>query len=349
VRDDLGLSGTAAGLLTTGPLFCLGLLAPLGPRIARRYPVERLLVAMALVTAVGTGARGLGGAPALYAGTLLAGAAIALSQVVVPALVRARHPEQAGVLTGAFSFALVGGATVATFLAVPLEHLFGSWEPVLAIWGLLALAAAAAWWPLAAKAHDPVPAPIGRPPWRSKLGWSIAGQMGLQSMAFFSTISWLPEILQDDGISQGYAGFLAGVTQLVQLLPAFVLPVLAVRAATQYRNLALIVCASMIGLAGVLFAPDAALVWMVFLGIGQGGAIGLGLVLPVLRGHTPSEVAALSAMSMGVGYLIAAAGPAIVGAVFDATGAWDWPIAVIMVMTVAQWPAALYSAKARPT
>jgi MFS transporter, CP family, cyanate transporter len=72
-------------------------------------------------------------------------------------------------------------------------------------------------------------------------------------------------------------------------------------------------------------------------------------VLPVLRGHNPSEVAALSAMSMGVGYLIAAAGPAIVGAVFDATGAWDWPIAVIMVMTVAQWPAALYSAKARPT
>src|SRR3954453_8781804 len=90
VRDDLHLSGTAAGLLTTGPLLCLGILAPLGPRIPRRYPVERLLVAAALATAAGTAARGLGGAPALYLGTLLAGAAIALSQVVVPALVRAR-------------------------------------------------------------------------------------------------------------------------------------------------------------------------------------------------------------------------------------------------------------------
>jgi CP family cyanate transporter-like MFS transporter len=348
VRDDLGLSGAAAGLLTTGPLFCLGLLAPLGPRLARRYPVERLLVAAALATAVGTGARGLGGAPALYLGTLLAGVAIALSQVVVPALVRARTPGRAGVLMGAYSFALVGGATVATFLAVPFEQLFGGWEPVLAIWGIPALAAAVAWLPIAAHAHDPIPAPVGRPAWRSKLGWSIAGFMGLQSMAFFSTITWLPEILQDDGISHGYAGFLAGVTQLVQLLPAFVVPVMAARARTQYRNLALIVIAGLIGLTGVLVAPDVALLWMVFLGLGQGGSIGLGLILPVLRGHDPAEVASLTAMSMGVGYLIASAGPAIVGAVFDLTGGWEWPIAVLMVMTVAQGPAALYSAKARP-
>src|SRR4051794_1726217 len=77
VQDDLGLSGTAAGLLITGPLLCLGILAPLGPRIARRYPVERLLVAAAVATAIGTAARGLGGPPAPYAGTLVAGAAVA--------------------------------------------------------------------------------------------------------------------------------------------------------------------------------------------------------------------------------------------------------------------------------
>src|SRR5690242_3097429 len=72
IRDDLGLSAAAAGLLTTGPLLCLGALAQLGPRIARRYPVERLLVLAAIATAVGTGMRGLGGVAALYLGTLLA-------------------------------------------------------------------------------------------------------------------------------------------------------------------------------------------------------------------------------------------------------------------------------------
>jgi CP family cyanate transporter-like MFS transporter len=308
-----------------------------------------MLAIAAVATAVGTGLRGLGGVAPLYLGTLLAGAAIALSQVVVPATVRARAPERAGLLTGAYSFALVGGATVATFLAVPLEHALGGWEPVLALWGIPALAAAAVWLPLAAKAHDPVPAPVGTPPWRSKLGWSIAGLMGLQSMAFFSTITWLPEILHADGISKGHAGTLAGLTQLVQLAPAFIIPVIAARARDQYLNLAIIVGTAVIGLLGVLLAPQVTVVWMIFLGIGQGGALGLGLMLPVLRGRGPGEVAALTAMSMGVGYLIAAAGPAIVGATRDATGGWTWPIIVLIAMTLAEGPAALYAAKGRPT
>jgi len=340
IRAELGLSAAAAGLLTTGPLLCLGALAQLGPRIARRYPVERLLVAAALVTALGTAMRGLGGVASLYLGTLIAGAAIALSQVVVPALVRARAPERAGVLTGAYSMSLVTGATVATFTAIPLSNAFGGWEAALAVWALPALVAAAVWVPLALRAHDPVPAPVGTPLWREPLAWSIALFMGLQSMAFFSTITWLPEILESDGASEGFAGFLSGVTQLVQIAPAFAIPVLAARRPTQTHLLAVIVGTAFAGLLGVLVAPDAALVWMVFLGIGQGGALGLGLMLPVLRGKDPGQVAGMTAMAMGVGYLIAAAGPAIVGGVRDATGGWTWPIVVLLVMTALQVPAA---------
>jgi CP family cyanate transporter-like MFS transporter len=340
IRAELGLSAAAAGLLTTGPLLCLGALAQLGPRIARRYPVERLLVAAALVTAFGTGLRGLGGIAPLYLGTLVAGAAIALSQVVVPALVRARAPSRAGVLTGAYSMSLVTGATVATFTAIPFSNWFGGWEPVLAIWAVPALAAAVVWLPLAARAHDPVPAPVGHPLWRSSMAWSIALFMGLQSMAFFSTITWLPEILESHDYSEGFAGFLSGVTQLVQIAPAFAIPVLAARRPTQTHLLAVIVGTSLVGLLGVLVLPGAALVWMIFLGIGQGGALGLGLILPVLRGRDPGQVAGLTAMAMGVGYLIASTGPAIVGAVRDASGGWTWPIIVLLAMTAAQVPAA---------
>ncbi len=349
VRDDLGLSATAAGLLTTGPLLCLGVLAPLGPRIARRYPVERLLMAAALATAVGTAARGIKGVAPLYAGTLLAGVAIALSQVVVPALVRARAPARAGVLTGAYSTSLVFGATLATFVAVPLEDLFGDWPATLAIWAVPAVAAAAAWLPLAAHAHDPVPAPVGTPPWRSKLGWSIALFMGLQSMCFFSTVSWLPEILHANGIGKGYAGFLTGLTQLIQVIPAFAIPILAARTRHQYGLLAAIVACTSAGELGVLLAPGAALLWMVVLGFGQGGSLGLGIFFPVLRGRGPAEVASLTAMSMGVGYLIASTGPALVGAVRDASGGWTWPLIVLLVMGLAQGPAGLYAAKGRPT
>ena len=111
-------------------------------------------------------------------------------------------------LTGAYSMSLVTGATVATFTAIPFENAFGGWEAALAVWALPALVAAAVWLPLAVRAHDPVPAPVGTPLWREPVAWSIALFMGLQSMAFFSTITWLPEILESDGSSEGFAGFL---------------------------------------------------------------------------------------------------------------------------------------------
>jgi CP family cyanate transporter-like MFS transporter len=347
VRDDLGLSAGAAGLLTTGPLLALGILAPLGPRIARRYPVERVLLVACFVTAVGTAMRGLGGIAPLYLGTLLAGAAIALTQVVTPAWVRAKATTGTGVLTGAFSWALVAGATIATFVAIPLSDAFGGWEGALAIWAIVGVVAAAVWVPLAIRAHDPVPAPVGQPLWRNPMAWSIALLMGLQSMAFFSTITWLPDILVDDGFSEGYAGTLSGITQLVQLVPAFSIPVLAARRASQVDLLAVIVGTALVGLLGIELLPGLALLWMVFLGIGQGGALGLALMLPVLRGANAGEVAGMAAMAMGVGYLIAAAGPALVGAVFDLTGDWTLPVIVLLVMTAVQWPAALYSVRAR--
>jgi CP family cyanate transporter-like MFS transporter len=337
VRADLGLSAAAAGLLTTGPLLCLGILAPLGPRIARRMPVERLLVACALATAAGCGARGLGGTLPLFAGTLLAGAAIALAQVVIPSLIRARGG--AGALTGAFSMSLVGGATIAAFTAIPLEHLLNGWQGALAFWGLPALAAAAVWVPLARRT-EAVRAPEPHPLLRDPVAWSIAAFFGLQSMCFYSSTSWLPEILQDSGISEGRAGTLNGVSNLVQILPAFAVPVLAARAASQRPLLVTIVAFTLAGLGGVLAAPHVALIWMIVLGIGQGAALGLGLILPVLRGRSAAEVASMTALAMGFGYVIASAGPAIVGAVHDATGGWSAPLAVLLGMAALQAPAA---------
>ena len=317
------------------------MLAPLGPLIARRMPVERLLVACALATAAGCGARGLGGTAPLYAGTLLAGAAIALAQVVIPSLVRARAQGRAGVLTGAFSMSLVGGATIAAFAAVPLERAFDSWQAALAVWAIPALVAAVVWLPAALSTRDSVRAPDPHPLLRDPVAWSMAAFFGLQSMAFYSSTSWLPEILQASGISEGRAGTLNGVTNLVQVIPAFAVPVLAARVRTQLWPLLAIVGFSLAGIAGVLAAPGVALLWMLVLGIGQGGALGLGLILPVLRGRSAAEVASMTALMMGAGYAVAAFGPALVGAVHDATGGWDVPLVVLLAMTALQAPAAL--------
>ena len=108
----------------------------------------------------------------------------------------------------------MAGATIATFTAIPFEEAFGGWEPALAFWALPALLAVAVWIPLAIRAHDPLESPDREPLWNDRMAWSIALFMGLQSMAFFSTITWLPELLEADGFSESTAGAFSGITQL---------------------------------------------------------------------------------------------------------------------------------------
>ena len=334
VRADLGLSAATAGLLTTLPVVLLGALAPLAPRLAQRFPIERVLVACALLTAAGLGVRGVGGVAALFAGTLLAGAAIAITQVLIPVLIRDRYPDSTGPLMGVMSAGITLSAALASGLAVPIERLLGgSWPASLAAWALLALVAAAAWLPRAVRSRTEVDRGPALSLWRVPLAWSVAVFFAMQSMAFYGTLAWLPSILRDDGYHAGAAGGLTALAQIVQFAPAFLVPVVAARRPSQGALLAGIVGFAVAGLIGLVSAPGVAVLWMVFLGIGQGGALGMALILPVLRGGDIRTVAALTAMSMCAGYLIASVGPFLVGAAHDLSGNWTVPVVVLIAMT----------------
>ncbi|MFL5928306.1 MAG: hypothetical protein ACJ77E_15355 [Gaiellaceae bacterium] len=141
--------------------------------------IEKLLVVLALFTMVGTGVRGLGGTAALFAGTLVAGFAIAIAQALVPILIRVRFAARAGVLTGGFSMALTFGASVAAGLAVPLQHLLGSWEAALAAFAVPAGLAALVWLVPAGEAASVLEraSPLGLH--RLHGSWSIALLFGL--------------------------------------------------------------------------------------------------------------------------------------------------------------------------
>jgi MFS transporter, CP family, cyanate transporter len=337
VRHDLGLSAAVAGLVTTLPVVLLGALAPVAPRLAQRFPIERILVACALLTGAGVGVRGLGGVGALFAGSLLAGAAIAITQVLIPVLIRDRYHSSTGLLMGVMSAGITLSAAVGSGLAVPLEDLLGdSWQASLAAWAVPALVAAAAWLPRAVRSHHEVDRGPVLSVWRVPLAWSVAVFFAMQSMAFYATLAWLPSILRDHGYHASAAGALAALAQVVQFAPAFLVPVLAARSRTQGALLAAIVGFAAAGLIGLLAAPGAAALWMVFLGLGQGGALGMALILPVLRGGDVRMVAALTAMSMCAGYLIASVGPFLVGAAHDLAGNWTVPMVVLIVMTTVE-------------
>jgi CP family cyanate transporter-like MFS transporter len=334
VRADLGLSGTAAGLLAALPVLCFGAFAPVVPRLVRRFPIERLLSACALVTGAALALRGAGGTAALFAGTFGAGAGVAIAQAALPVLIRTGHPARTGRLTGAFSMALPLGATFAAALAVPLEDAFGSWEASLAGWGVLAIAAALLW--LMAGGRTRVTGPVPPPLRRDRLAWAVALYFAIQSMAFYIGLSWLPTILADTGYSDETAGFLQALSALMQLPPAFLVPILASRRRSQEPILFAIVAVSALSVLGLAVADGLAPLWMVTLGVGQGGALGLALILPVLRGGEPAAVSSLTAMTLSIGYLTAALGPWVAGVLHDATDGWSATLVFLLAVSTLQ-------------
>ena len=155
-------------------------------------------------------------------------------------------------------------------------------------------------------------------------------------MAFYCGLSWLPAILQEDGYSEGQAGSLLALVSALQLAPALFIPVVASRLRNQRPALIAVVAIAAAGLLGLLLAPGAAPVWMIVVGMGQGGALGLSLILPVLRGAGAVAVAALTALTLSAGYLLAAVGPTLLGLARDVTGSWTIPLVLLIGITLAE-------------
>jgi CP family cyanate transporter-like MFS transporter len=336
VRSELDISAAAAGVLTTLPVFCMGAFAPVAPWLAARWPMERTLALCALLTAVGTGMRGLGTTAAMFVAAPLIGVAIAIGQAVLPPLIRARYPRDVGLLTGALSMAIVLGSVLGAGAAVPLENAFGGWPGSLAALAVPALAAAVVWFAMARRAATTIARGRGEPLRRSGLAWAVSGYFGIQSMAFYASLSWIPSILEDAGWSSEAAGSLLALGALSGLLPAFFIPLAAERSRNQIALMTAIVLVPAAGLVGLLAAPEVAPAWMVLVGIGQSSSIALGFSLALRRGGDPSTAAALTSMALCVGYLVAATGPWLLGAVHDAVGDWTLPLIVLLAMTLAE-------------
>jgi MFS transporter, CP family, cyanate transporter len=339
ITRELDLSAAAAGLLTTTPVLCFGLLAPLGPVLARRIGAERALVVALVPIVVGLSLRGVVSTPALFAGTLLVGAGIAIGNVVVPAVLKGRFERGVGAATGFYAAALAGGAALAAGLTVPLQRALDTgWAAALAVWALPAAVAIAL---LAGALHldrTTVTARGGVGGARALLGdrtaWQVTTFMGLQSLLFYSGLAWLPSILRDSGYSPEAAGGLLALYAVGGVPASLLAPLLATRMRTQGGLTVLATTALAAGFAGLLFAPEAAVVWIALLACAQGGALGLALTLIVLRSPDAARAAELSGMAHTIGYGLAAVGPLAVGVLHDASDGWSLPLAVLLGLTV---------------
>ena len=350
LRSDLGLSATAAGLLTATPVLCFGVLAPVAPMLARRFGAERALLLALIPLFVGVLGRAVGSTFALFAGTLLAGAGVASANVLVPSVVKGRFGRRVGGITGVYVATLTGGAALAAGLTVPLERALG-WEAALALWAVPAAIAvvvlALAVLPDRAAATGRGGGGGARQLLRNPLAWQVTLYMGLQSFVFYAALAWLPSILRDEGFSAETAGTLLALYALGGIPGALVVPVLATRMRDQRLLAAAVTFLEAVALLGLLVAPDAALAWVVLFALGQGGAISLALTLMVLRAPDPRRAAELSGMAQAIGYSIAALGPLAVGALHDWSGGWSLPLAALLVTTAPLLAAGVGAGRAR--
>jgi MFS transporter, CP family, cyanate transporter len=354
IRADTGLSATGAGVLTTLPVLCFGALAPLAPALTRRVG-ERATAAVALaVLLLGLLVRLVPGLGFLFLGTALAGAAIAVGNVLLPVLVRGNFPERVGLLTGMYTTALVGFAALAAGVTVPVADAFGGgWRPGLAIWALPAALALLLWAPQLSRRRPSTPGSHGhvagfRSLLRDPVAWAVTLFFALQSAGFYATLAWLPSVFHSHGQSSSAAGFLLSLSLLVGLIPALTVPSMASRARDQRPFMLVFAALVAAGWLGILLAPTAApYLWVVLLGLGQNALFPLALILIVLRGGTVAATAGLSTLVQTVGYLLAAAGPLAIGAVHDISGSWTPAVIVLLAMLVPQLIVGLEAARNR--
>lgn len=347
IREQTGMSGATAGLLTTLPVLCFGALAPLAPRLSRRLGPEAVVVAAMVLLLAGILVRLSSSLAVLFAGTVLIGGAIAVANVLLPSMIKRDLGHATGMAMGVYAMALSAGGALAAAITVPLQDGIGSaWRTTLALWALLAVPAvlAAGGWLLLRRrqgggaARADVRAARSRAAislWRDPVAWQVTLFMGLQSLQFYAAAAWLPTIFADHGFSESRAGLMLALATIVGTLSSLVMPILAGRALDQRRLVVTTIALYALGTVGLLAAPTAAgPLWMALIGFAQGAGISLALTMIVLRSPDPEHAAALSGMAQTVGYLLAATGPFALGALHDASGGWTVPLLVLLVLLV---------------
>lgn len=351
-RDGLGMSGTVAGVLTSVPPLCFAVFGITAPRLARRFgPAAVVCAGMVAVTAGMVIRPFAGGTVAFLAASALSLAGIALTNVLLPVIVKRWFPDRVGSMTGLYSMALAIGTSVAAAATVPMtDALGGNWRAGLGVWAVLAAVAVVPWVPVvrasrrdrresAAPAAAPSEAaPAERAPGvvRSRTAWALACYFGFQATAAYITMGWMPQIFRDAGVSAGQAGVLLAVTMVMGVPLAFVIPRLATRLPHQGVLVAALGAFGLAGYAGLYFAPaGGAWAWAVLLGISN-CAFPLAITMIGLRARSAAGMVGLSAFAQSVGYLISIPGPLLVGVLYQHTDSWDLPIALMAALMVPQ-------------
>ncbi|MEK8131606.1 MFS transporter [Paenibacillus filicis] len=325
IRRDLGMNGVAASLLVSIPVLCMGLLSPLSVRFGNRLGNEKVIVWSLVLLGGSTLLRILVHTEVLlFLSTLLAGIGIAIMGPLLSGFIKKHLSRSIQAMIALYSMALSLGAALGSSLSAPFQMQLHSWQTALSLWAILAIAAVPFWLGvLRRQTYAPTAAAAlsrtSKLPWKNKKAWLLAVHFGLLAMVIYCLIGWLPLMLINAGDSALHAGLMLTVFAVIQIPSGLMLQMLLRRFPSR---LTWLIAASSMQAIGLIFLFSSMLSWLAVLlcGFGSGVLFALSSLLPIEAASSPEEAASWAAMMQSVGYLMGAAGPILMGWVYDGMG-----------------------------
>lgn len=338
IQVEYALSSAAAGFITTLPLIAFAVVSPFVAKLSAKIGHSKAMMLGLVFILAGELCRSYTGAAGLFIGTAIIGTGIAIGNVIIPSIIKLYFPGKVGMVTSIYTSGMCIFAAVGAGVSVPLAKGMNlGWKNALASWFILTILTVLIWLPQLFKKQQVsnVQKTASKSSiWKSGLAWWVTLFMGTQSLLFYSLVAWLPTIVISKGMSDGFAGNMALLFQLMAIPATLLIPVLCDKFKDQ-RVLVLITCAIYAsGMIFFLLGQSAVLITIavICMSIGMGGSISLSIAFISLRSPNPSKASELSGMSQSAGYLFAALGPIVTGFIFDIRSTWTIPLVLFVIL-----------------
>lgn len=341
IATSLGVEVSSLGILTSIPLIMFALCSSLAPRLAAKFGMEKLMALVLMVMVLGSGIR-VFNLPLLFVGTVLVGATIAFINVLLPSLVAANFPKKIGFYTTIYITLMGVAATVAAMIAVPIVTAT-SWQVFIYLITAIVFLAFLIWLPNVKNNHRFETKNQQQQTgslWKNKSAIAFLVFGGLQSVLYYTEITWLPTISQSVGFTKAEAGLMAGIFNLTAIPMSMIIPATLSRQTKEMRRNIMLgtSSATLLGLALMTFLPSNFILWSILhiiLSFSNAALFPYMMLGFTLKTSSSQATAQLSGMVQTGGYLIAAFGPGLLGYSFPLFGSWMPLILALAVVTLA--------------
>ena len=340
IAQGLGVEVSSLGILTSLPLLMFALFSAFASRLAQKIGLEHLFTYCLLLLTIGSVIR-IFNLPFLYLGTLIIGASIAIFNVLLPSMIQANQPQKISLLTTLYVTAMGISTAIASYLSVPITQA-SSWKGLILVLSLLCLVTLLVWLPNHRHNHyleGQQEKKSKENILKSKSVWAIIVFGGLQSLLFYTSMTWLPTMAISAGLSNSDAALLASIFSLISIPFSMTIPSLTTRLSDGHRRimLTIISIAGMIGIAMLLYPSNNFLYWLVahlLIGTACSALFPYLMVCFSLKTSSPEKTAQLSGLAQTGGYILAAFGPTLFGYSFDLFQSWIPAILALLAIDI---------------